>query len=139
MRADEFIPCCGFLAFFFLVFAFVVVMRYLSYRETMTLADKGLVRPPRSDGKDALRWGVVITALGLALCAGLYPIGFLTGNTFPLGFGPWMLAGLIPMFFGLALVLIYVLTREEKKPEGDKTMKNGNGPEIKAAEPPVAQ
>jgi hypothetical protein len=134
----EIIPCCGTLAFFVVLFGFIVVMRYLGYRETMALAEKGLVRPPRSDGKDTLRWGIVIAALGLALCVGLYPIGFVTGDAFPFGLGPWLLAGFIPMFFGLALVLIYVLTREEKKPEGDKLLKNGNGPEVNAVEPPPA-
>lgn len=131
--------CLGPLAFFVVLFGFIVVMRYLNYRETMALAEKGLARPPRSDGKDTLRWGIVIAGLGLALCVGLYPIGLVGGSRFPLGLGPWLLAGFIPMFFGLSLVLIYVLTREEKKPEaGDKTRGNGNGngPEIKTIEPP---
>ena len=139
---DAFIPCVGGLGFFFLIFAFIVIMRYLNYRETMSLAEKGLVRPMRGgDGKDTLRWGVVITALGLALCVGLYPIGFVAGSRFPLGLGPWMLAGFIPMFFGLALVVIYVLTRDEKKAGDDKGARTGNGPELKMAEPqpPAAQ
>jgi hypothetical protein len=120
--------CFGFLGFFVLLFGFIAIMRFLSYRETMALADKGLVRPGqvRSDGRDTLRWGIVITAIGMALCAGLYPIGFVADVGFPLGFGPWMLAGLLPTFFGLGLVLIYALTRDEKKKE------NGNG------EPPPA-
>lgn len=112
-------PCAGFLGFFVLLFGFIAVMRFLTYRETLALAEKGLVRPgqTRGDGKDTLRWGIVITAIGMALCAGLYPIGFIADVGFPLGFGPWMLAGLLPTFFGLGLVLIYVLTREEKKKE----------------------
>ena len=117
---DEFAyPCLAFLGFFVLLFGFIAIMRFLSYRETLALADKGLVRPgqARSDGKDTLRWGIVITAIGVALCAGLYPIGFVANADFPLGFGPWMLAGLLPTFFGLGLVLIYVITREEKKKE----------------------
>ncbi|MBI3243950.1 MAG: hypothetical protein HYZ49_16835 [Chloroflexi bacterium] len=114
---SDLIPCIGSLGFFFMLFAFAGIMRYLSYRETMALAEKGLVRPDkaRGNGKDTLRWGIAIAAIGMALCVGLYPIGFLgSGTRFPLGLGPWMLAGLIPTFFGLALVLIYVLTREEK-------------------------
>ena len=112
-------PCAGFLGFFVLLFVFIAVMRFLTYRETLALAEKGLVRPgqTRGDGKDTMRWGIVITAIGMALCAGLYPIGFIADVGFPLGFGPWMLAGLLPTFFGLGLVLIYVLTREEKKKE----------------------
>lgn len=112
------LPCFGFLGFFVVLFGFIALMRYIGYRETLALAEKGLVKPSGrndGDGKNALRWGIVLAALGLALSAGLYPIGFLTGLNLPLGFGPWMIAGFLPMFFGLGLILIYVLTREEKK------------------------
>jgi len=69
------------------------------------------------NGKHTLRWGIVTAAVGLALCIGLYPIGWTgAGERFLLGFGPWMLVGLLPLFFGLGLVLVYVLTHEEKKP-----------------------
>ena len=119
---SDIIPCLGALGFFVLLFAFIAFMRFMSYRETMQLAEKGLVRPDRArggNGKDTLRWGIAITAIGVALCLGLYPIGFVTGSLFPLGLGPWMLVGLVPTFFGLALVMIYYLTREEK-PKDDK-------------------
>lgn len=116
---EGFFPCASIIGFFGLMFGLMAFMRYLAYRETLALAEKGLVRPDRArgNGKDTLRWGIVLTAIGLALCVGLYPIGFVSGNRgdFPLGFGPWLLAGLLPMFFGLGLVLIYVLTREEKE------------------------
>lgn len=115
------------LGFFGLTFAFIIVLRYLSYRETLTLAEKGLVRPDRTfsgDGKDTLRWGIVIAAVGMALCVGLYPIGLLPGNTFPFGLGPWMIAGLLPTFFGLGLILIYVLTHEAKEDKPRSESKN---------------
>jgi len=128
------LTCLGIVGFFALLFGFIVVMRYLGYRETLALAEKGLVRPDRtrgSNGKDTLRWGIAIAAVGMALCVGLYPIGFIGGGSrFPLGFGPWMLTGLLPMFFGLALIMIYVLTREDKKAEKDG--------ESKQVEPPGA-
>ena len=111
------------LGFFALLFGFIALMRFMGYRETMALAEKGLVRGElrrNGGGKDSLRWGIVITAVGLALCVGLYPIGFVTGLNFPLGMGPWMLVGLLPTFFGLGLVLIYVVTRE-KSDERQKT------------------
>jgi len=129
---ELFFPCLAFLGFFVLLFGFIVLMRFLSYRETLALAEKGLVRPDRArggNGKDTLRWGVAIAAVGMALCVGLYPIGFLGGGSrFPLGFGPWMLAGLIPTFFGIGLILIYVLTREEKKSEKDTDPPKGEPP-----------
>jgi hypothetical protein len=112
------IPWLTVLAFIVLLFTLIVILRYINYRETLALAEKGLVRPQKqSDGKDALRWGIVITAVGLALCVGLWPIGFLPGvDTYPLGFGPWMVIGIVPTFFGLALILIYVLTHDRQRP-----------------------
>ena len=95
-----------------IIFGFFAYLRYLRYKETLVLAEKGLVRPTDlGNGKGFLRWGIVITGLGLALCLGLYPMGWLVGSgDFPLNFGPWMLFGLVPTFFGLSLVLIYFLT-----------------------------
>lgn len=128
------IPCAS-LGFFVLLFGFIALMRYLNYRETLALAEKGLVRGGRlrangGNGKDTLRWGIVITAVGIALCVGLYPLGFMGGRSgFPLGLGPWMLFGLIPTFFGLGLVLIYALTREDKRD------KQAGHPEVRS-EPP---
>jgi uncharacterized protein DUF6249 len=114
---NDVIPCLGVLGLLFLLFAFIVIMRYISYQETMKLAERGLVRPARGNGsgKGTLIWGVIITGIGLALLLGLWPLGAMIGTNFPLGFGPWMVAGLLPTFFGLALILIYVLTREDKK------------------------
>ncbi len=116
-RGDVF-PCVATVFFFLTMFGFLALMRYLRYKETLALAEKGLVRPqPYGNGKDTLRWGIAITSVGLALCIGLASIGFLPGNDndFPFGFfGPWMLGGLIPTFFGIGLILIYILTREEK-------------------------
>ncbi|MFZ6030374.1 MAG: DUF6249 domain-containing protein [Chloroflexota bacterium] len=118
MFLDQIIPCLAIPAFFVPLFLLIVILRYLSYRETLALAEKGLVRPQRqSDGKDSLRWGIVITAVGAALTLGLWPLGFLGSQRFPLGLGPWMLIGLIPTFFGLALILIYALTYDRNKPK----------------------
>jgi hypothetical protein len=96
----------------------------LSYRETVAMAEKGLVRMerPRGGDKDTLAWGVAIAAVGLALTIGMYGAGFGFENSarYPLHFGPWMLVGLIPTFFGLGLVLIYVLTREDHPADTDR-------------------
>jgi hypothetical protein len=116
---NDFIPCAGGLTFVFLVLGFIVLMRYLSYQETLKLAEKGLLKPVRQNGngKGALIWGILITAIGLATIIGMWPLGFMFGTKLPFGFGPWMLAGLLPMFFGLGLILVYVLTREKKQDE----------------------
>jgi hypothetical protein len=119
-----------------LVLAFVLALRYLSYRETLALAEKGLVRPGRlanGNGKAALIWGVLLTAIGVALCVGLWPLGLssLGYGRYPLGFGPWMLLGLLPTFFGLGLILVYVLTREGKKPAAEENPAEGD-PKLEA-------
>jgi hypothetical protein len=105
---------------FLVIFGFAAFTRYLRYKENIAAIEKGLLalpaRSPRN-GNGALRWGVIITALGLALCIGLYPFGFINdafGSQFPLYFGPWMLLGLLPTFFGAGLILIHVLTRKDK-------------------------
>ncbi len=119
-----FLALVAFLGFFIVFFGFIVLMRYMGYRETLALAEKGLLRPepPRSNGKGALRWGIAITALGLAISLGIYPLGWVAGGgVYPLNFGPWMIVGLVPLFFGLGLILIHVLTYEDKsKKEADK-------------------
>lgn len=107
---------CSFISAILIFFGFLAYLRFLRYKETMNLAEKGMVHPryAGSNGKGSLRWGIAIAGLGIALCIGLYPIGFLSGaDIFPLRMGPWMLAGLIPTFFGLALVAIYLVTRRE--------------------------
>ncbi len=111
---EGFLICTGVTTMLVVFLSFIVVMRYLSYKETMQLAEKGLVKPMRTNGggKATLIWGILIAAIGLALMLGLWPLGMMIGTNIPFGFGPWMLAGLLPTFFGLALVLIYVLTRE---------------------------
>src|SRR5262245_57421949 len=108
-------PTVGIITLAVVIFGFLAFLRYLSYRETVVLAEKGLLPPRRaSDGKDALRWGIVASALGLALCIGLYPFGFSFRDDFPFMLGPWMLPGLLLLFFGLALILIHALTRADR-------------------------
>ena len=117
---DDFIPCVGGVAIFFMLFSFIAVMRYMGYRETLALAERGLVKPEKRNGKGGLVWGIILTSVGLALCIGLYPIGFFVGGregNFPLGLGPWLLPGLLTMFFGLGLIIAHVLTREPKDKE----------------------
>ncbi len=115
---DVFI-CMGVVAFFLLLFGFLLAWRYFNYLELKALAEKGLVKPQKSSasGKNQpmLIWGIIITGLGVALSLGLLPVGRTgTGSVYPFGLGPWMLFGYVPLFFGLSLILVGVLTRNGK-------------------------
>ncbi len=110
---DDFIPVIGVVGILIVVLGFIAIMRYISFKENMALAEKGLTRPEPKPSKGLLRWGIVIAAFGVALCLGLYPIGFVAGDEFPLRLGPWMLGGFIPLFLGLGLTLLHYLTEKE--------------------------
>ena len=110
---DALIPCLGVIGILVIVFGFLAFLRYMNYKETIALAEKGLTRPEAKNKKGLLRWGIAITAIGIALTIGLYSIGFSSGDIFPLHLGPWMLGGFVPLFLGLSLILIHYLTDKE--------------------------
>jgi hypothetical protein len=115
----------GFVAFLFTVivvlgipFSYMFFKRDREHKLTMAMIEKGIFEAPQpqaavKNGKNTLRWGIVISFLGLALSLGLYPFGYMSDIQFPLNFGPWMLIGLVPMFFGLSLIVVYYVTRDE--------------------------
>jgi hypothetical protein len=110
----DLIPCLGLLGALVIIFGFLAFIRYMNYKETIVLAEKGLTRPEDPKTKPGLlRWGIVITALGLALSVGLYPLGYSAGDIYPLHLGPWMLGGFVPLFLGLGLILLHVLTQRD--------------------------
>ncbi len=122
MNNIGFVVCAGVLGFFGLLFGFILLMRYLDYRETLKLAEKGLLHPGsplaagRAGGSRLLVWGILVAAVGLALTIGLYPMGLhrrVPGN--PLGLGPWILAGLLPLFIGLAFILIHLVSAGSRR------------------------
>ena len=110
---NDILPCLGIVTTLIIIFGFLAFLRYMNYKETIALAEKGLSRPDVKSGKGLLRWGIVIAAIGLALSLGLYPIGFDSGEQYPLHLGPWMLGGFVPLFLGLGLILLHYLTEKE--------------------------
>jgi len=110
---ESLIACLGVIGILILVFGFLALLRYLNYKETITLAEKGLARPESKSGTGFLRWGIIITALGFALSIGLYTIGFDSGDNYPLHLGPWMLGGLVPLSLGIGLILLHFLAEKE--------------------------
>jgi hypothetical protein len=127
-------------AFLVAIFGTIVVLRWFRHREIMAMVEKGVLpeqyarysrASARPQGRGMMGWGIALTALGLALMAGLWPLGFVRagmGGPYPLGFGPWMLMGLIPLFIGLALLIIYYLTRKEEKDEALTALEGMPGP-----------
>jgi len=107
---DTLIPCLGVVGILVIIFGFLAFLRYMNYKETITLAEKGLNKPETRSGKGFLRWGIGLTSLGLALSLGLYFIGFNSPSNYPLHLGPWMLGGFVPLFLGIGLVLLHILT-----------------------------
>ncbi len=134
-----------FVLFPVVILGFILLSRYLKYRETLTMLQHGITPPPppvalhgrpmprppvvvppvvvqqgNGGSRGTLIWGLVLSAIGLALTLALLPIGFIansaSGNSvnFPLGLGPWMLVGFVPLFIGLALILGYVIMRPER-------------------------
>jgi hypothetical protein len=85
----------------------------MNYKETIALAEKGLIKPESKSNNGLLRWGIIVTALGFALTIGLYLFGFDSADLYPLHLGPWMLGGFIPLFLGISLILIHYLTEKE--------------------------
>lgn len=86
---------------------FVTLNRYISYKERVALARLGFSPDDLKRGSEkkygsrGVLWGGVITAMsGLALLLGLATLGT----------GAWLLAGLLPLFVGVGMLVIYFMT-----------------------------
>lgn len=107
---SDLVPCISLVSVLLVIFGFLAFLRYMNYRETIALAERGLSRPEAKNGSGLLRWGILVTGLGIALSLGLYLVGFNSGQNYPLHLGPWMLGGFVPLFLGLGLILLHFLT-----------------------------
>lgn len=111
------IACMGFLGFFVLLFGTLALMRWFRHKERLAMIEQGLMPADAvkvRNGKGALAWGIGITAFGLALLCGLLPLSWsrAVGSADPLAsIGPILLPGLVILFMGLALIIIYFVTR----------------------------
>jgi hypothetical protein len=91
-----------------IILLFITLNRYISFKERVALAQLGFSiedlnrdAAKKKYGNRGVLWGGVITAMsGLALLLGLATIGV----------GAWLLGGLLPLFVGLGMVLIYFMT-----------------------------
>jgi hypothetical protein len=92
-----------------IIFAFVYKQRQFVHQERLAMIEKGLMPENLKDLTDipitpstarSLHGGIVTALVGLALLLGLSTIGF----------GPWLLGGLIPLAVGIGQVISYVIT-----------------------------
>jgi hypothetical protein len=113
MMASDLVPCLSIVSILIVIFGFLAFLRYMNYKETLALAEKGLTKPESKSSKNLLRWGIIVTAIGFALTIGLYTIGFATADSYPLHLGPWMLGGFVPLFLGIGLTLLHFLTEKQ--------------------------
>lgn len=113
---DNYVVLFVFLIVFGAPLIYALKVREMRNKETLAMIEKGLHKAPKHrNGKESLRWGIILSAVGVALMLGLYPIGFVINSSYPLNFGPWMLIGLLPTFFGIGLISVYQATKEDEK------------------------
>ncbi len=98
------------LGLFATIFAIIFANNYLKYRRDMAMIQRGLDprtplgAQPQDFAAFRMERGLTLTGIGLALTIGL---GFI-------GFGPWLLGGLVPLFIGLSRLLAVLLERERQ-------------------------
>ncbi len=109
------ITIIGSVIVFAAVFGFAAYTRYLQHKETMALAEKGLLPAENSSDRSTniLRWGVIFSILGVILALVMVP--FAWNNYWVL-----FLLGLLPLALGLGLTLIYIYTQENPLPKKKK-------------------
>jgi hypothetical protein len=110
---SEFVPVFGVIGILVVVLGFIIVMRLINYRENLFFAEKGISRPEVKSMAGMLRWGIITTALGFALTLGLFFGNFRSSELYPLHLGPWMLAGFVPLFLGIGMILLHYLNPKE--------------------------
>jgi hypothetical protein len=111
LRIEYLIICVVAIFLLFLLFGFILAMRYLSYREKVALAEKGFVPEEFSTKRKSRSFlisGLIFSIAGFMLTGGIWALGML--NHFdPYGLSPFILLGLAPLGFGLFLLLVHVI------------------------------
>lgn len=108
--------CAFMLLALLLVVILVLGLRWFKHRERMAViqrtaaaAELWTEENPEQRRKRQLAGGLTTALVGLALTIGLGTLGI----------GPWLLAGLIPFFVGLSMILTYLITQPEKRGKTD--------------------
>jgi hypothetical protein len=119
---DLFVLALGWLLVLVVFLSFLSLRRYLEHRERMAMIIRGITPPDKRRNTlstpllvrrtGVLQGGLITAMVGLALTLGLYPIGYIVPPAIvgPYHLGPWLLAGLIPLAVGSALIIGHYLT-----------------------------
>lgn len=106
---------------FLVIFGFFAFMRYLRYKETIALAERGLLRPERnrsrSNGRRMFKWGILIASVGVGLFCTLTPLALLTEEPAAAAIG--IILGALPASFGVGLILADRYTRKGEMDEDE--------------------
>ena len=88
---------------------------WTEYRRDRALIEKGLYQPKQPSaypGWGLLLGGSIVTGIGIALLISVF--GFQIGETFGIPSRWFGLGGLIFLFIGIALIVVYSITREKR-------------------------
>lgn len=119
---DLLVLALGWLLVLLAFLSFLSLRRYLEHRERMAMIARGITPPDKRRNTlpqallirraGVLQGGLITAMVGMALTLGLYPIGFYVPQSLvgPYHLGPWLLAGMIPLAVGCALILGHYLT-----------------------------
>ena len=99
---------------FVVVFGFAGYMRYLRYKETIALAERGLIRPQRSrGGRNNMKIGVLLLVVGGAFACSLVTIGIAADEPEPAVIG--VIFGILPASLGFGLILVDRINKRDQE------------------------
>ena len=105
------------LSLFFLCAIVGLLTRYMRYRETLALIDKGMFIPesPHKANRNMLRWGIILTFVSFPWAFVFVIISIFSGGLTYVDnlAAPGIFLGLMPFFFGLALICISSIERKK--------------------------
>jgi hypothetical protein len=152
MHGDDFIGLLAVLIIFGGPITYFIINRLFTHNERMEMLKRGMIPPedlkkgrvygapyagvppqpmqpmyyPDMQAQAALRKGISISAVGFALTFGLSFIGF----------GPWLIGGLVPLFVGIAQIIIAVMSGAQFGPTPRMQSFGSPPPHVEQPAPP---
>lgn len=106
------IPAITVSVLFMIVFGFAGFMRYMKYKETIALAERGLLRPERKrKQRNSLKIGVLLLVVGTTFGCSLMLVGMAADSPEPAVMG--VILGILPASFGLGLIIVDRINKRE--------------------------